>query len=183
MHDLESIIQDCKIKKSGAQKQLYDRYKDILYAICIRYIKNATDAEDVFIEAFYKIFHHIDQYHGDGSFEGWMKRIVVNEALQFLRKKSRLAILTELTDHTPVPPDREDEWYSPYELEEIMAAVQELPDGYRTIFNMYVFEEYKHREIAELLRISINTSKSQYLLAKKKLIDMLSKTKSQINKP
>jgi RNA polymerase sigma factor (sigma-70 family) len=177
MYSIEKLILDCKRQAPDAQKELYTRYKGVLYAICLRYVKQAEDAEDVFIEGFYKIFNHLDQYNNQGSFEGWMKRIMVNEALQFLRRKSKLIINVELSDHTGVQTDTEDDWSDPYMIEEIMAAVQELPDGYRTIFNMYVFEEYKHREIAEILSISINTSKSQYLLAKKRVLELLSHSK------
>jgi RNA polymerase sigma factor (sigma-70 family) len=183
MYSLDTLIIECKRESPEAQKELYARYKDVLYAICVRYVKQAADADDVFIEGFYKIFNHIHQYNDQGSFEGWMKRIIVNESLQFLRRKSKLHIPVELTDQTIAYADTDEEWHNPYQIEEIMAAVQELPDGYRTIFNMYVFEEYKHREIADILGISINTSKSQYLQAKKKVLDILSKsyTSHQLN--
>jgi RNA polymerase sigma factor (sigma-70 family) len=177
MQDLAKIIIDCKKQDATAQKQLYSMYKDILFPICLRYIKNNHEAEDVFIEGFYKIFSCIDQYQNAGSFEGWMKRIMVNEALQFIRKKSKIIVPIDKNEHLISDPPEEDDWYAPYSIEDIMKAVHELPDGYRTIFNLYVFEEFKHREIAEMLNISINTSKSQYLLAKKRLIETLSKIK------
>ena len=147
-------------------------YKDVLYPICLRYVKNTEDAEDVFIEAFYKIFNKIDDFKGDGSFEGWMKRIMVNESLMFLRKNHNLRMTVELTDidkSEEVQPD--DEIF----YEELLTALNELPVGYKTIFNLYVIEGFKHREIAELLGISINTSKSQLILAKKRIQEIIKK--------
>jgi len=171
--NLPHIINKCKSQDPEAQKHLYEMYKDTMYAICIRYLKSHQDAEDVFIDAFYKILTKIDMYKGDGSFEGWMRRIMVNESLMFLRKKTNLHLTVEIPD-TDIPdtsPNDEDE----FTFEEIMSILEELPIGYRTVFNLYVFEDYKHREIGEMLGISINTSKSQLILAKKKVHDILKK--------
>jgi RNA polymerase sigma factor (sigma-70 family) len=180
--DTDHIVSMCKLGNAEAQKQLYTRYKGTMYALVLRYIKNPADAEDVFIEAFYKVLHKIHSYTGDGSFEGWMRRIMVNESLMHLRKKSPLHLTVDIPDHGQDDIDI-DEHTAHYDMETILAAIEQLPIGYRTIFNMYVIDEYKHREIAELLGISINTSKSQFLLAKKKLIDILSHnlTKTKIN--
>jgi len=170
--NLEHIITQCKSQDPDAQKVLYDLYKDTLYAVCLRYIKSTHDAEDVFIDAFYKIFTKIDHFKGDGSFEGWMRRIMVNESLMFLRKKTNLHLTVELPDKE-VAEIQEDE--DDMSFDDIMKVLDELPVGYRTIFNLYVFEDMKHREIAEMLGISINTSKSQLILAKKRLYEILKK--------
>ncbi len=179
-HNLEHIITKCKSQDAEAQKLLYDMYKDKMYAVCIRYLKSQQDAEDVFIDAFFKILTKIDMYKGDGSFEGWMRRIMVNESLMFLRKKTNLHLTIEIpeTDIADVIEERDES----FSFEEIMAILDELPTGYRTVFNLYVFEDYKHREIAEMLGISINTSKSQLILAKKKVYDILKKKENLIYK-
>ena len=171
--NLEHIIIKCKSQDPDAQKVLYDLYKDTLYAVCLRYIKSAHDAEDVFIDAFYKIFTKIDHFKGDGSFEGWMRRIMVNESLMFLRKKTNLHLTVELPDKEIADVQESDD--EDMSFDDIMKVLDELPVGYRTIFNLYVFEDMKHREIAEMLGISINTSKSQLILAKKRLADILKK--------
>ena len=170
--NLEHIINQCKCQDPDAQKVLYDLYKDTLYAVCLRYIKSSHDAEDVFIDAFYKIFTKIDHFKGEGSFEGWMRRIMVNESLMFLRKKTNLHLTVELPDKE-IADSQEDE--DDMSFDDIMKVLDELPVGYRTIFNLYVFEDMKHREIAEMLGISINTSKSQLILAKKRLYEILKK--------
>jgi len=151
-----------------------------MYAICMRYIKSSQDAEDIFIDAFYKILTKIDHFKGEGSFEGWMRRIMVNESLMFLRKKTNLHMTVEIpsTDIADTPDVSEDE----FSYDEIMGILDELPAGYRTVFNLYVFEDYKHREIAEMLGISINTSKSQLILAKKRVLELLKKKENLISK-
>ena len=126
----------------------------------------------IFIEGFYKIFSKIEDFKSEGSFEGWMKKIMVNESLMFLRKKNRLRLMVELNDiDVPDVPESDDT----IDFEEFLNILQELPDGYRTVFNLYVIEGFKHREIAEILGISLNTSKSQLSLAKKRIADLLKK--------
>lgn len=169
---LEHIISGCKRQDPTSQKALYDLYKDVLFPICLRYVKKAEDAEDVFIEGFFKIFNKIDEYKGEGSFEGWMKRIMVNESLMFLRKNHNLKMTVELTGIDQADDVRPDDAIL---YEELLEALADLPVGYKTIFNLYVIEGYKHREIAELLGISINTSKSQLILAKKRIQDIIKK--------
>ncbi len=170
--NLEHIITQCKRQDSEAQKVLYDHYKDTFYAVCLRYIKSTHDAEDVFIDAFYKVLTKIDHFKGEGSFEGWMRRIMVNESLMFLRKKNNLHLTVELPEKEIADIQEEEDDMS---FDDIMKVMDELPVGYRTVFNLYVFEDLKHREIAEMLGISINTSKSQLILAKKRLHDILKK--------
>lgn len=161
--------------KSGdpvAQRSLYEAYKAVLFGICRRYIGDYHEAEDVFVVAMTKIFKNLDQYSGDGSFEGWMKRIVVNESLMHLRSKK---MHFQEIEHQLVPIDIEEELDASMDIAYIIEAINELPDGYRTVFNLYEVEGYKHKEIADELGISINTSKSQLILAKKKLREFLKK--------
>ena len=171
----EELIAGCKHQDRTAQKYLYDTYSPILFPICRRYVKHREDAEDVLLEAFYKIFSNIRQYQGKGSFEGWMKRIVINESLMFLRKRHNFNINLDLVSHALE--DRENGIEELLYEQDILKVIQELPTGYRTVFNLYVIEGYKHREIAEKLDISINTSKSQLIQARRKLGQLLKKNK------
>ena len=141
-----------------------------MFSIALRYVKNHADAEDVMIEGFYKIFTKIDTYSGKGSFEGWMRRVMVNEALMYLRKNHNFRMTVEVDQA-----DRPTVATVEHELaaEEILKLLDHLPTGYRTVFNMYVLEGLKHREIAEQLGISINTSKSQLILARKRLQQLI----------
>lgn len=142
-----------------------------MYGVCKRYISSKEDAEDVLVESFFKVLTKIDQYQGNGSFEGWIRRIVVNEALMFIRKR---VILTEDADLELLNiPESSASIVEELNAAAILNVLDKLPIGYRTVFNLYVLEGYKHREIAEELGISINTSKSQLILAKKKLQELL----------
>lgn len=170
---LKHIVEACQRNEPNAQKKLYGMYKGLLFSICRRYISNYEAAEDVFIEGFYKILTKVDSYKHQGSFEGWMKRLMVNECLMHLRKNKSQYMTVELGD---LQIDNDDlSALDHLQAEDIMKMVNELPTGYRTIFNLYIVEGYKHREIAEKLGISINTSKSQLILAKKKLRTMAEK--------
>ncbi len=168
---VEKVIQGLKNEDRKVQQQLYDKYAPILLGICRRYVKVTEDAEDVLIDTFFKIFTNIHQYKGAGSFEGWMKRIAVNESLMLIRKKHNFKLTVEISNIEISSPSK-----ALHNLQEadVLKLLEKLPTGYRTIFNMYVIEGYKHREIAEELGISINTSKSQLILAKKRLKSMLS---------
>lgn len=170
--ELSHIVQKCLHQDRVAQKTLFESYKGILFAICRRYIKDENEAEDVFIEGFYKILNKIDQYNNDGSFEGWMKRIMVNESLMHLRSKKMLMVELEIQN---ISSHEDTNIEDQMDAELIFTALEQLPLGYRTIFNLYVIEGYKHREIAEELNISIHTSKSQLILAKKRLQELLKK--------
>ena len=169
--DIDSLIERCKQEDRHAQQAMYDRYAPIMLGVCRRYIEQLEDAEDVMIEGFYKIFNNLHQFDARGHFEGWMKRIMINESLMWLRK--RKLKLIELNDKLSIA--SEDEDFNQLELNssEIIPLLDLLPAGYRTVFNLYVIEEYKHKEIAILLGISINTSKSQLILAKRKLKDII----------
>lgn len=160
-----------------AQKVLYDRYAPRHLGVCKRYIKDNGDAEYVMVEGFYKILSKIDSFKHKGSFEGWMRRIIVNEALMFLRKRVNYHMVLE--NNAPIPTNEisiEDQMA----YEDLLKILDLLPDGYRTVFNMYVIEGYKHREIAEILQISISTSKTQLLHAKNRLQEILKK--NSVNK-
>ncbi len=146
-----------------------------MLGICRRYISQLQDAEDVMMEGFLKIFLNLNQFDHRGSFEGWMKRIMINEALMWLRKRKLLLI--ELDEKILPLEETQDNRHWELTESDIIPILDQLPEGYRTVFNLYVIEEYKHREIAELMGISINTSKSQLILAKKRMKHLLEQKK------
>lgn len=168
------LIRKCKAGDPTAQKALYDQFGPVLLGVIRRYLPQIQDAEDVFVEGMFKILTKIDGFRDEGSFEGWMKRIVVNEALMFLRKRHNFHLVREIEPNdAQEPPLFENELHAG----EILKLFDQLPDGYRTVLNMYVIEGYKHREIADILGISINTSKSQLILAKKRMQELLKKNR------
>ncbi|RLD20562.1 MAG: RNA polymerase subunit sigma-70 [Bacteroidetes bacterium] len=168
------LIQMCRERNPEAQRKLYELYAPVLYGIVRRYIKSSEDAEDVFVNGMCKVLMKIDTYRDEGSFEGWMKRILTNEALMLLRKNKSKFMIREIGDlQIRDNSSIEEDIFAG----EILALMDQLPTGYRTVFNMYVVEGYKHREIAELLGISINTSKSQLILAKKRMRELVKKNK------
>ena len=156
------LIKACRVQDPLAQRKVYETYSPKMLGVCRRYLKRAEDAEDALVEGFCKVFTNIKQYTGNGSFEGWIRRIVVNECLKNA---------FEIQEHF----DLRDNQNVVAELaaQDILRLLDQLPNGYRTVFNLYVIEGYKHREIADLLNISINTSKSQLILAKKRLQQLL----------
>lgn len=155
----EEIIKGCLRREHTAQQQLFDQYSSKMYALCYRYVRHAMEAEDILVTAFTKVFERIGQFKGEGSFEGWIRRIMVNEALTYLRKSRAMYLETEL-EQADRQPDY-NKLSDHLEAEDLMNMIQELPAGYRLVFNMYAIDGYSHKEIAEQLGISENTSKSQ----------------------
>ena len=162
----KEIIQGCRKQNRKAQQALYDKYSPKMFGVCKRYVKNYEDAEDVLVEGLFKAMKNIHQFNEDGSFEGWIRRIVVNQSLMHLRKSHNFKMTVEISNiEIKTVATIEDDLAA----EDILNLLNKLPTGYRTVFNLYVVEGFKHREIAEQLGISINTSKSQLILAKKRL--------------
>ena len=170
----QTLIERCKHSDRVAQKLLYEKHSAKFLGVCRRYLKNQEDAEEVLVMGFCKICKHIKSFSGPGAFGGWMRRIFVNESLMYLRKKYRFGEHTEL-DNIPQTMLK-TKAHDPLETADIMKLVESLPIGYRTVFNLYVIEGYKHREIAEMLQISVNTSKSQLKVAKERLRQMITKS-------
>lgn len=154
---LDQLIEQCKHGDRKAQEEVYKRYSALLFSICLRYHTTYEDAQDTFQEGFITIFKKIDQFQFKGSFEGWMRRIIVNRCLENIRKKEYFLqpeILESLSD--------DDETYSFDQINynQLLDFVQQLSPQYRQVFNLYVFDGYTHQEIAEALAISVGTSKS-----------------------
>lgn len=167
----DELIKGCLRGDRTSQQKLYDQFSRKLYGICLRYVRDPMEAEDILVSAFTKIFEKIDQFKGEGSFEGWLRRIVVNDALTFLRRSRNMYLETDLE-----AADREPDYQNishQLEAEDLMHMIQQLPSGYRVVFNMYAIDGYTHKEIAEQLGISENTSKSQLSRARVVLQKML----------
>ncbi|ADB41646.1 RNA polymerase sigma factor [Spirosoma linguale] len=153
------LIGALKRGESRAHKVIYERYAGKMLAVCTRYCANRADAEEVMLDGFMKVFEKIEQFREDGSFEGWIRRIMVTESLMFLRKAKQWRQEVSL-DEVIVEPDYE--WADTAVNEnDLLRMVNQMPDGYRTVFNLYAIEGYSHAEIAEMLGISEGTSKSQ----------------------
>ncbi|MFM7193299.1 MAG: RNA polymerase sigma factor [Bacteroidota bacterium] len=157
----------CRRGDRDAQREVYNLFSGRMYAVCCRYVPDRDDAEDVLVSAFMKVFSGIGQFRHEGSFEGWIRRIMVNEALGFLRANRRFLVNTALEQV-----DREGtEVALPESLatSDLLELISELPDGYRMVFNLYVIDGYSHAEIASQLGISENTSKTQLAKARRRL--------------
>lgn len=151
----------------GGQLRIYQLFSPVLYGICLKYMKNEDDAKDVFQEAFVLVFQKISQYKFEGSFEGWMKRIFINKLIEALNKKKKETFFLDVFDpEKDIIEEEEAMEIIPISQEKLLEYIQALPDQYRMVFNLYVFEKMKHREIAVLLHISEGTSKSNLNRAK-----------------
>jgi RNA polymerase sigma factor (sigma-70 family) len=165
------LIERCRHNDRKAQYELYEKYKQAMYHVAFRICHDADEAEDVLQEAFVNAFTNIHQFAGKSPFGAWLKRIVVNKALSAIGKNK---VFTEdiETMQVEVADDEPLEDLS-YQVEEIKKAVKLLPDGFRYVLTLYLFEGYEHKEVAEILGISESTSKSQYNRAKKKLKEII----------
>ena len=174
MKELNHVIKGCVNNDRTAQAELYNHFASTLYAICLRYCAHKHDAEDCLHDGFVKVFSKIGSYGGNGSFEGWMKRIIINICIDKYRKSFEFVTLEDenLEEEEPdVNMVNDDEKY-------LIEAIQALPPKYRAVFNLYAIEDLKHKEIAEKLGISEGTSRSNYLRAKKILVEKISYLKS-----
>jgi RNA polymerase sigma factor (sigma-70 family) len=169
----EELIKRCKRKDRAAQKLLFDKYSAKMFGVCKRYVKNQEDAEDVLVEGLFKVLTKIDKYSNKGSFEGWIRRILVNESLMHLRKRHNFKLTVEVSNIDIKSRSNVEDDLAAQDILNLLAL---LPTGYRTVFNMYVIEGYKHKDIAEILGVSINTSKSQLLLARRRLQSLIKTT-------
>ncbi len=176
----EGVIKGCLRGDRSAQRHLYDSYSGKFLAICMRYLKDREHAEDVMIESFMKIFEKLPQFQYKGSFEGWMKRIVVTQALMTLRSNRHLMMEVNIEYEYEYSGHHYE--LTHLETAELMELVQGLPVGYRTVFNLYAIEGYAHQEIADLLGITESTSKSQLnrarIALKEKIASLQPKTKT-----
>jgi len=178
--ELKELIQDCIEGKRAAHTQLYNRFAPLMFAICLRYSSCRQEAEDLLQEGFMKVYDSLKQYRFEGSFEGWMRRIFVNQAVQRIRKKSPLHALVSVETETINEPLSE-EAFSKLEAKELMAMMQSLPTTYRLVFNLFVFEGFQHKEIAAMLKISEGTSKSNLYDARRWLKEKLAAAEGYVS--
>jgi RNA polymerase sigma factor (sigma-70 family) len=173
-------IEGCKKGDSTAQRKVFDHFSSKMYAVCCRYVKDRMNAEDVLVTAFTKVFDRISQFKSEGSFEGWIRRIVVNESLTWLRQHKFMQVETDIeaADFEPDYQMLEDH----LQAEDLLKLIDGLPAGYKVVFNLYAIEGYSHKEIADQLGINENTSKSQLSRARVYLQKQLAQLQDDITK-
>lgn len=169
----QEIIDQCREGSQKAQFQLYKLYYKPMFSVCMRLLNNETDAEDVMQEAFLSAFKKIDTYKGEVSFGAWLKKIVINRSLDYLKK--RKVKFEEINEKSNQFIDHQMETKE-VNIKVIKDAIQKLPDGYRVVLSLYLIEGYDHEEISEILGISNSNSRTQFLRAKNKLREILKDT-------
>ncbi|WP_194778422.1 RNA polymerase sigma factor [Pararhodonellum marinum] len=172
----ETLFRGCLAKNRSMQNAVYEKYASKMYALCLRYVKEAAIAEDVLIIGFMKVFDRIHQFKSTGSFGGWIRRIMVNECLMYLEKEKNF--YREIGIDSILPPQVQTPPSDELDVEDLMKLINSLPVGYKTVFNLYAIEGFSHHEIADKLKISENTSKSQLSRARSLLQKMI-KTKAE----
>jgi RNA polymerase sigma factor (sigma-70 family) len=165
----DELIRGCLQENASCQKEVFNRFASRMLGVCNRYARNGADAEDILQDAFIKVFDKIHQFKSEGSFEGWIRRIVVNTALKkySLRRYEKEVVGYEIRDRDESIMDPPA--YSHLTEKDLLILINNLPDGYRLIFNLYVIEGYQHDEIAEMLGIQAGTSRSQLVKARNML--------------
>jgi RNA polymerase sigma factor (sigma-70 family) len=175
--DLNQLIIDCKKNDRKAQEQLYRLYASKLFSVCLKYSRSYSEAQDNLQDGFLLIFNKIEQFSFKGSFEGWLKRVMINHVLQQYRTQTLLRLVNEdVTKYEEIEIDDEN-----ISLDYLLKIIQELPDRYRLVFNLYVMDDYSHAEIAEMLSINIGTSKSNLSRARLILKDKIEQFKNEEN--
>ena len=160
-----TLANKCIKGDQRAQRKLFEMYAPKMMGVCLRYMKDQAQAEDVLQDGFVKVFTKLDKYTGDGSLEGWVRRIMVNTALDQLRKTNKFNANVSMDD-VAYKVESDADVLAPLIEEDLLKLIQEMPTGYKTVFNMFAIEGFSHKEIGEKLGVSENTSKSQYSRAK-----------------
>ncbi len=175
MFNLEKVIEGCIKNKRKAQIELYDHYAPMMLAVCVRYVADKSEAEDILQEGFFKVLRSIKEYNGKGHFENWMRKIMVNTAITHYHREKKhyyheeIETVKDYELQFNLSPDKA------FDEKELFHLLSQMPEGYRIIFNLYAIEGFKHKEIAEKLNIEESTSKTQYLRAKNWLIKEMKK--------
>ena len=175
----KDILAGCIKGKQSAQRELFERYSRLLLAVCNRYAENIEEAEDVMQEGFVKIFLNIKEFKAEGSLVAWMRRIMINTAITHYHKMRKHRYHDDLDDVNETKFEEITWSEAEFTREELFNVIHKMPDGYRQVFNLYAVEGYKHREIAEIMMIDENTSKSQYSRARRWLQERLIKLKKE----
>jgi RNA polymerase sigma-70 factor (ECF subfamily) len=174
----KEILEGCIKGRSSAQYKLFHGYSRLMLGICNRYASSLEEAEDIMQEGFVKIFLHIKEFKGDGSLVAWMRRIMINTAITHYYKMKKHRYHDDLEEVRETKYEDQGWGEADFSSEELFNVIQRMPEGYRMVFNLYAVEGYKHREIAEIMNIDENTSKSQYSRARRWLQDRLLKIKN-----
>jgi RNA polymerase sigma-70 factor (ECF subfamily) len=171
------LLSRCRSGENAAFKQLYERYAKAMLNASMRIVNDSGQAEDILQDSFIKAFQNLSKFEAEPAFASWLKRVVVNASIDHVRKqKNRLLSADQLTEVVDEPEETDEK--EDYDLDTVKSAVRELPDGYRIVLTLFLFEDYSHKEIAALLNISEGTSKSQYMRAKQKLIQIIKNKKT-----
>jgi RNA polymerase sigma-70 factor (ECF subfamily) len=170
------LIEECKRGNAKYQKLLFEQYAPKMLGVCARYFQDIEEAEDALQDGFVKVFSNISAFRGEGSFEGWIRRIMVNTSINLHRKNLKHYYHLELGDKELKMVD-ENLSYDQLEVQDLLKLIQSLPNGYRIVFNLFEIEGYSHQEIADQLGVSVNTSKSQLLKARRKLQELIKQKK------
>lgn len=170
IHPAEILVQRCLEGDPSAYRELYDRYARAMYNTSLRILNSTADAEDVLQEAFTDAFQQLAKFEQRSTFGAWIKQIVVYKSIALLKKRRIAFVDMEAGDVAADEPGEENNWYT---VDRIRAAIQELPDGYRTVLTLYLFEGFSHEEIADSLGIAHTTARSQYARARQKLLNLL----------
>ena len=178
----KEILVGCIKGKQWAQRELYERFSGQLLAICHRYAKDLEEAEDILQEGFVKIFLNIKEFKGDGPLMAWMRRIMINTAITHYHKMRKHRFHDDLAEVSESRFEDKSWKESDFTEEELFSVIRQMPDGYRQVFNLYALEGYKHREIAEIMKIDENTSKSQYSRGRRWLQERLLALKEERTK-
>jgi RNA polymerase sigma-70 factor, ECF subfamily len=178
LHQEEKEVIELAVENNRhAQQKIYSKYAPKMLSVCRQYNKDVHQAEDIMITAFMKVFTNLKNFEHKGSFEGWIRRIMINESISFIRVQKKVKFIEEENYFEESFNNIE----SQFSVEEIQSLIDNLPDGYRMVFNLYAIEGYKHQEIAEMLGINEGTSKSQLSHARRMLQDNINKLKNYSN--
>jgi len=179
-NELDDIIKGCVHGKRSDQEKLYRMFSSKMFGVCLRYCRNYDDAKDILQDGFIKVFDKIEQFGQRGSFEGWIRRIMINTALERYRKNSQTLTLEKLPEISEN--EEYDETECRFSMNELLEYVQKLPERYRMVFNLYVFEEMTHKEVAETMGITEGTSKSDLSRARTILQNQINSRVKQVAK-
>jgi RNA polymerase sigma-70 factor (ECF subfamily) len=169
----QQLVKGCIEGERKAQKALYDKYSRQMMSLCLRYVKDRETARDLLQEGFLLVFSNIDKFKKEGMLDAWIRKIFVNCALNYLRKDDILKDANDIDDRM-ISEMADESTISQITAAELMDCVKSLPEGFRTVFNMFAIEGYSHKEIGEMIGISESTSRSQYMRARQKLREMIS---------
>lgn len=178
--ELDKIISACLANKQSAQKELYELFSPKMYGVCLSYAVDRDEAADLLQEGFIKVFEKLESFKNEGSFEGWIRRIIVNTALENFRKKNKMYLVNIVKlDVVDEIEDDEIDFFSDIEISYVLQIIQDLAPRYRMVLNLYALEGYSHKKIAEYMGISEGTSKSQLARARAILVEKVNSLKAK----